>query len=153
MPEHLFKVWEEIAADLKDRYVMLFLDYDGTLTPITERPEMAKLTSEVRDILRELARLAGIKIAVISGRALSDLKKRVRIPGLIYVGNHGLELHSPKIRYVHPAAMEFKQLLQKIAVRLKKNYESFPGIIVENKIFTLSIHYRNLSPGKVDSAK
>lgn len=153
MPEHLFKAWDGIAAVFKDRYVMLFLDYDGTLTPIAERPEMAKLTVPVRSILRELARQEGIKIALISGRALGDLEKRVRIPGLIYAGNHGLELHSPKIRHVHPAAVEFKQILGKIAGRLKKIYGDLPGIIVENKIFTLGIHYRNLAPGKVDFAK
>ncbi|MBI4430760.1 MAG: trehalose-phosphatase [Candidatus Omnitrophica bacterium] len=153
MMKHLFDAWEKIAPHLRARYVMLFLDYDGTLTPIVERPEMAKLAPDVRNILRELVRQEGIKIVVISGRSLSNLEKLVRIPGLIYVGNHGFELHGSKIHHVHPAAEKSKQLLHKIAGRLKKDYGALLGIIVENKTLTISIHYRRLDPGKVDFAK
>ncbi|MBI3317282.1 MAG: trehalose-phosphatase [Candidatus Omnitrophica bacterium] len=153
MPQHLFDEWDEVRPDLRDRDILLFLDYDGTLTPIKERPEMAKLHSEVRNILRALARQEDVQIAIISGRSLSNLEKLIRIPGLTYVGNHGLELHGPKIRHVHPSAQESKLLLHKIAMRLKKAFGPLPGIIVENKIFTLSVHYRQLDPNKIDFAK
>ncbi|OGW79978.1 MAG: trehalose-phosphatase [Omnitrophica bacterium GWA2_52_8] len=153
MPRHLFGGWEEIAKALRDRYVILFLDYDGTLSPIAERPEMAKLLPGVRNVLKELSRQRGVKIAVISGRALNDLEQRVRIPGLTYAGNHGFELRGTKIRYAHPAAEKLKRVLRKIAGRLKNTCAAFPGIILENKLFTISIHYRQASPKIVNLAK
>lgn len=153
MMKHLFDVWDEVEERLRGRYIMLFLDYDGTLTPIVGRPEMARLAPNVKNILRELARQEGIKVVVISGRSLSNLEKRIRIPSLIYVGNHGFELHGPRIRHVHPSAADSRQLLRTITGRLKKAYDTLPGIVVENKTFTVSIHYRQLAPEKVDFAK
>jgi trehalose-phosphatase len=69
----------------------LFLDFDGVLAPIVERPEDAYPPAATR---AELARLVGRYglVAVVSGRAGSDVKERVGVPGVVYVGSHGLEL-------------------------------------------------------------
>jgi trehalose 6-phosphate phosphatase len=69
----------------------LFLDFDGVLAPIVERPEDAYPPAETR---AELARLAGRYglVAVVSGRAGPDVRDRVGVPGVVYVGSHGLEL-------------------------------------------------------------
>jgi len=153
MIRHFFDVYDEISPTLKNRYVMLFLDYDGTLTPIVERPELAKLSYAAKKALKELARLKEIKIVLISGRSLSDLKKLVRIPGLIYVGNHGFEFEGPKIRYVHPGALAAKRHLSNLERRFKKAFRDFPGILVENKKLTLSVHYRQVEFEKIGQAK
>ncbi len=151
--KHLFSVWEDIKLLLKDRYVVLFLDYDGTLSPIMARPSMARLTFQQREGLKELSHQPGIRLAVISGRALLDVKKRVGVPGLVYAGNHGLELEGPKIRHVHPIAEEFKRLAKKLVDRLQLAYALLPEILVESKTYSISVHYRQVPDDKVEFAK
>lgn len=69
----------------------LFLDFDGVLAPIVARPEDAYPPPETR---AELARLAAryALVAVVSGRGGDDVRARVAVDGLVYVGSHGLEL-------------------------------------------------------------
>jgi trehalose 6-phosphate phosphatase len=80
--EHVTAAPEEAA---------IFLDFDGVLAPIVARPEDAYLPAETR---AELTRLAGryALVAVVSGRAGEDLRGRVAVDGIVYVGSHGLEL-------------------------------------------------------------
>jgi len=72
--------------------VALFLDFDGVLAPIVERPEDAYPPAETRT---ELERLVGLYelVAVVSGRAGDDVRRRVAVDGIVYVGSHGLELN------------------------------------------------------------
>jgi trehalose 6-phosphate phosphatase len=69
----------------------LFLDFDGVLAPIVDRPEDAYPPEETRDELARLAARYGL-VAVVSGRAGDDVRERVAVDGLVYVGSHGLEL-------------------------------------------------------------
>lgn len=124
----------------------LFLDYDGTLTPIVKTPHRALLSKSRRKILKQLIKNPHILVAVISGRMLSDLKKKVPLRGLFYAGNHGFEIEGPEIKITHPRALRAKPLLRKIKARLKKAYGKIKGVIVEDKILTLSLHYRMVSP-------
>ena len=80
--EHVTAAPEEAA---------IFLDFDGVLAPIVDRPEDAYPPAETR---AELARLAGryALVAVVSGRAGDDVRSRVDVDGIVYVGSHGLEL-------------------------------------------------------------
>lgn len=122
---------------------LLLLDYDGTLTPIVRRPDLAKLSAYSREILRRLSRRSHIKMAIISGRKLSDIKKLVGIPHLIYVGNHGFEIEIEGKRFIFPAARRFAPVLRKIKSELTRSLK-VKGIFIEDKKFTLSIHYRLL---------
>jgi len=151
--QHLLSVWNELLATIKECPVMLFLDYDGTLTPIVRHPSFAKLSLTGKKLLRSLVRTEGIKTVIVSGRSLADMKDRMDIPGLIYVGNHGLEFEGPQIRYVHPMARASKKLLRQLAKKLAQSLKFFPKVFVENKALTLSVHYRQLSPSKVKKAK
>lgn len=69
----------------------LFLDFDGVLAPIVERPQDAYPPAETRAELRRLAGRYAL-VAVVSGRAGDDVRARVAVDGLVYVGSHGLEL-------------------------------------------------------------
>lgn len=151
--QHLLSAWPEMASKLKVDTIMLFLDYDGTLTPIVERPQDAKLSLQRRKTLQDLAQTEGIKMALVSGRALRDLKKQLGIQGIIYVGNHGIEFEDDKSYFIYPGALPWKSLLKKLADRLTQILKPFPSVFVENKNFTLSVHYRQLSFEKVDQAK
>ena len=151
--KHLLTAWEEISQQIEGRDVMLFLDYDGTLAPIAAHPGMARLSPCGKEKLKRLARGKGVQVAIISGRALDELKKQVGIPGLIYAGNHGLEFEGPGIRHEHPAALEAKEVIKELVVMLTKVFRAIPGVWVEYKILTVSIHYRQASPERVDKAR
>jgi len=121
--------------------LVLFLDYDGTLTPIREKPSLAKIKKSTRALLKKLASKRNLKIFIISGRSLKDVKSLIRVKGLCYIGNHGIEFEGPGFRYTHPGAKKLKSTVQKCYKLFRTNLK-FKGILVENKIYTLSVHYR-----------
>ncbi len=129
----------------------LFLDYDGTLTPIVKKPTLAILSVPRRRSLKKASKNKRIKIAVVSGRKLSDLKQKVNIKGIYYAGNHGFEIEGPNIKVIHPKAKKIIPTLKKINSKLKSALKGIKGIIVEDKALTLSLHYR--LAGKKDLRK
>src|SRR5216110_3553904 len=74
----------------------VFLDYDGTLTPIVSQPEDAWLADSMRQALRELA--ARAPVAILSGRDLDDVRRRVDLDGIVYAGCHGFDIAGPGFR-------------------------------------------------------
>ncbi|MBM4461852.1 MAG: trehalose-phosphatase [Chloroflexi bacterium] len=152
--QHLFSVWPEVAQRLKAaRGVLLFSDYDGTLTPIVDRPELADLPAETRRLLRALAHRHRFTVGIISGRALSDLKHRVGIESIVYAGNHGLEIEGPGISFINPLAEEMKPVLRLIHQALSKALATVRGSLVEDKGLSLSVHYRRVEEKEVEKAK
>ncbi|MDP2954244.1 MAG: trehalose-phosphatase, partial [Chloroflexota bacterium] len=128
-------------------------DYDGTLTPIVSRPEDAHFPEKTRELLRSLARHRLFLVGVISGRALSDLKQRVGIGGIIYAGNHGLEIEGPGISLVNPLAEEMRPVFHLMHQVLSKALSTVRGVIVEDKGLTLSVHYRMVPDDSSDQVK
>lgn len=129
--------------------LLLFLDYDGTLTPIVSKPHLAKLTQTRRTLLKKISRNPDIIMTVVSGRQLSNLKKLVRLSGIYYAGNHGFEMIGPKTRTIHPKAKAAIPDLRKIKAELKNKLKGIKGILVEDKILTLSLHYRLVRSSQV----
>lgn len=147
--EHLLSAWSEVAEQLGSaRHVLLLLDYDGTLTPIAPRPELADLPEGVRQSLEALARQRRLTLAIISGRALVDIKEKVGISGIVYAGNHGLEIEGPQISFVSPLAEEFKPVLRRLHHQLSQALGAVKGALVEDKGLTLSVHYRQVADNK-----
>lgn len=141
--QHLFSAWQEVAAKLQEaKHILLLSDYDGTLTPIVERPELAILAEETRGLLKRLASSRRITLGVISGRALADLRQKVGLGHIIYAGNHGLEIEGPGLRFIHPLAEEIKPLLRLIHRLLAKAFGATPAVLVEHKGLSLTVHYR-----------
>ena len=98
--KHLFGDWTNISKRIQEaQNLFLFLDYDGTLTPIVSTPDLALCPSEVKATLVKLRDLPKVSLAIISGRSLEDIREKVGIPGIIYVGNHGLEIENPAGRH------------------------------------------------------
>lgn len=139
LPEFSAEIMEKIC---RTGQTMLLLDYDGTLTPIVERPEDAHLTEDTRGLLRQLAGVPSLLVGVISGRSLEDLKGRVGVDGLIYVGNHGFEIESPQFKYTHPAAEAARPVLEMIRNFLVRATGQIEGVLLEDKGLSLSLHYR-----------
>lgn len=152
--EHLFSAWPEVARRLKEAWrVLLLSDYDGTLTPIVDRPELADLPASTRQLLQALAHQHRFTVGIISGRALADLKQRVDIGNIVYAGNHGLEIEGPGIRFINPLAEEIKPVLRIIHQALSNALHTVRGALVEDKGLSLSVHYRRVEEGEVERAK
>lgn len=141
--KHLFAEWAVVDGQLRQaKHILLFSDFDGTLAPIVEQPEFAHLSESVRDILRALSRQSRFTVGIISGRALKDLKSRVGITGILYAGNHGLEIEGPGLSFIHPFAEELRPVLHLLSQVLTKALKPLTGVFVEDKGLSLSIHYR-----------
>lgn len=122
--------------------IELFCDYDGVLTSIAPRPEDAVLDPHVRDLLTKLRDSSSIRVHIISGRSLDDVAGLVGVERLTYSGNHGLEIRGPKVDRMHPLAHEINDTIQELYDALRDAMQQFPGVIVEYKRLTLSVHYR-----------
>lgn len=141
--EHLLTAWPRVARMLGGaRHILLLSDYDGTLTPIVERPELATLPAHTRSLLKALSQQRRMTVGIVSGRALSDLKKRVGLEGLVYAGNHGLEIDGPHLNFVSPVAEELRPVLNVMHYVLLRALGTVKGVLVENKGLTLTVHYR-----------
>ncbi len=138
-------LWRRLGPWLAQRpTVALFLDYDGTLTPLAPRPEEARLSDAARETLAEAARTPNLDVVIVTGRALDDVKRLVDAPGLTYVANHGLEIDGPGLAFRHPDADRFRAALEEAAAELAAL--GVPGAQVERKGLTLGYHLRGVEP-------
>ncbi len=141
---HLINVWPSVSRRLASvPRVLLLFDYDGTLTPIVARPEAATLSDETRQMLSALAGMERFVVGVVSGRSLPDLEAMVAVPSLVYAGNHGLEMKGGGMDFVHPDAPAFEASLAEVARLLERELANAPGVVVDNKRLTLTVHFRN----------
>jgi trehalose 6-phosphate phosphatase len=122
--------------------MLVALDFDGTLSPIVERPEEARLLDGLAEPLHRLVRRPDTVAAIVSGRGLADVRGRVRLHPVYYAGNHGFEIEGPGLVRVHPAAEEARPALEACARKLESALADEPGTQVEDKRWTLSVHYR-----------
>jgi trehalose-phosphatase len=122
--------------------ISLFLDFDGTLTPIVTDPMEVWLDASTRNILERLSRTNDIVPTIISGRAIDDLRMRVCLPDIIYAGNRGLEISGPHVEFVHPVAAASSVHLLGITDLLASELRPIPGVSVEFKGLTSTVHYR-----------
>jgi trehalose 6-phosphate phosphatase len=146
--KYLFSAWDEFSADcMAAPHILLLADYDGTLTPIVSRPEDAVLSASVREILTSLSQKKSFSVGVISGRSIEEIKRLVQIKDIYYSGNHGLEIDGPALEYRNPAALSARTLIGSLSARLSAELSGTGGVIVQNKGFSLSVHYRLVKPG------
>lgn len=144
---HVFSGWSKLEKMLTPGTLLLLMDYDGTLTPIVEKPEDAALSPDVRRFLSRV--LKHHPTAVISGRSLKDIRKLVGLRKIYYAGNHGLEIDGPGLKLVKPEAKRMASTLGKICIDLKSELGNIDGVIVEDKGLTASVHYRLVARRKL----
>ena len=124
----------------------VFLDYDGTLTPIVSQPEDAWLSDSMRQKLRELA--ARAPVAILSGRDLDDVRRRVNIDAIVYAGSHGFDIAGPHgLR--RQMATEFLPTLDLAEKELHAALDGISGARVERKRFSIAAHYRHVNENDV----
>ena len=137
-----FETW--LAPRIGDQGVALLLDYDGTLAAICDHPAEAQPTPGMRGALDACVARDDMRVAVISGRSLADLRQIFPTPGLTLAGNHGLEIAgaaTPAFR--HPDLVHFTSRLAALADELEATIG--PGAWVERKGATLTVHVRGVA--------
>jgi alpha,alpha-trehalase len=141
---------DEIRSLLPGRHLAVFLDYDGTLTPIVERPEDALLPDGTRMAIERLGAL--VPVAIVSGRDLADVRNLVGVERIAYAGSHGFDLVLPD-GSAQQRATEFLPDLEAAAAELSDGLEAFPAARIERKAFGIAVHVRQLSDALVPSVE
>jgi trehalose-phosphatase len=139
---HLLNHWKECKDTFEGRPLALFLDFDGTLSPIAPTPDEAVFPKKNKDLLEKISKSNKCKVTVVSGRSLKDIKKRVGIRQMTYVGNHGLEIEGPKIKFEYLIPKHIQKSIHQLKEELIRSLSSIKGLLFDEKGLTLSIHYR-----------
>lgn len=146
LPSALGEV-EALAA--RPERLALFLDYDGTLTPIVSRPEEAVLSAEMRETVRSLA--ARVPVIIVSGRGRRNVEEMVGIEGLGYVGSHGFDIVGPGgpdgSGVAREVAADVLPTLDVAEQELRDAIGHIPGALVERKRFGIAVHFRLVADG------
>ena len=138
----------EILAAAGSRRFVVFLDYDGTLSPIVDRPELAVLSPNMRETLERLANK--YVVAIISGRDLKDVKRRVGVTDIYYAGSHGYRISGPNgFRHTVEMETDYLSVLDQAERNLKKSVANISGAIVERKHLSIAVHYRLVDEDKL----
>src|ERR671921_2088672 len=134
---------DELTRLLVVRRPAVFLDYDGTLTPIVDRPEDAVISHGMRRTVRELA--GRCPVCVVSGRDRRVVQELIGLDDLIIAGSHGFDIWSPEGTVEREEGAEFEALLDEVKARLHEGLVPIEGALVEPKRSSVAAHYRLVS--------
>ncbi|MGH3719742.1 MAG: trehalose-phosphatase [Pseudonocardiaceae bacterium] len=142
---HALRDSRRFTRCLAGRRPAVFLDYDGTLTPIVDRPEDAVISERMRDAVRRLAERA--TVCVVSGRDRSVVAEWMDVAGLVIAGSHGFDMGNDRDGPFHrDAVADVEGLLSTVTDRLRTEVEPVQGAVVEPKRFSVAVHYRLVAP-------
>ncbi|SDK93629.1 trehalose-phosphatase [Natronorubrum texcoconense] len=126
-------------------HLLCCLDFDGTLAPIVDDPDAAVPTAANEAAVATLAATSSVTTAIVSGRALADVRQRIDGPKT-YAGNHGLELERGESVAVHPVARKRAAKIERVCTALETALEHVPNTRIENKRLTGTVHVRSVPP-------
>ncbi|KAK1435487.1 hypothetical protein QVD17_01251 [Tagetes erecta] len=141
-------MFEEIMSAAKMKQVVIFLDYDGTLSPIVENPDHAYMDPQMREVVKNVAKY--FPTAIVSGRCRAKVYNFVRLSELYYAGSHGMDIKGPSSRkhqqgnqnVLCQPAKDFLPMMNEVYKILTEKTKDIRGSNVENNKFCLSVHYR-----------
>jgi trehalose 6-phosphate phosphatase len=132
---------DAIEKRLSGKRPAVFLDYDGTLTPIVDRPDQAVLSDEGRAAVRALSQRC--TVAIISGRDRPDVQRLVGLDDLVYAGSHGFDIGTPSGRSIkYEVCAAYGDVLQQVEKRLDAELGGIDGVLIEPKKCSIAVHYR-----------
>ena len=139
--DNLYNVRTGKGALITGKKLVFFLDYDGTLTPIVDRPDLAIMAEDMRDAVKAVAKKH--MVAIVSGRMREDVQNLVKIDGIFYAGSHGFDIEGPGgFSMIQPKAKESIPVVSRLIETLKKELKDVEGALVEEKKFSVAVHYR-----------
>ncbi len=134
-----------IIQRLKAQRPVIFLDYDGTLTPIVSRPDLATLSAEMRETVAALA--ARCPVAIVSGRDRADVRNLVQLDTVLYAGSHGFDISGPEgLQMQHQQGADFLPILDQAEALLQQKLKTIPAAFIERKKFSIAVHFRSVAP-------
>jgi len=134
----------EIVDELEGKKLLLLLDFDGTLAPIVSYHDDAAISDSLRTLVKSLAKIS--TTAIISGRGMADVRKRVAVEGIYYAGSHGFEISGPGgFSREQEDARQSLPALRSLEKQLRQELKDISGVGFENKKFSLAIHYRQVA--------
>lgn len=133
----------DLATLLAGRSPAVFLDYDGTLSAITEHPDQAVLPDATRSALEGLA--ATHPVAIVSGRDRTDVQGKVALDDLYYAGSHGFDISGPD-GFSEQRGAEYRSVLGLAADELESRAGALDGVWVERKRYAVAVHFRQAAP-------
>lgn len=134
-------------APVRAGRAVLFLDYDGTLTPIVDRPEEARLAESTRTVLAALA--ARCAVTIVTGRDVAVARRFVRLDSLGYAGCHGFDIVGPPGSGLRKeVAVDHLPVLDEAEALLRRELDGVRGALVERKRFSVSSHVRLVAPSE-----
>jgi trehalose 6-phosphate phosphatase len=149
---HALADGDEFARRLGGARPAVFLDYDGTLTPIVDRPEDAVISDSMREAVRDLARRC--TVCVVSGRDRPVVQELMGVHDLVVAGSHGFDIWSPDAGTIeHEAAGGFESLLADVTSQLEESLGSVEGAVVEPKRASVAAHYRLVEESERDRVR
>lgn len=143
---------DEIGKHIHSRDVVyVFLDYDGTLTPIVSNPPDAVMTPESRQAVLTLSKARRAVVSIVTGRKLSTVREFVQLEEIAYAGSHGFDIVLEGGQSVQ-FGQEYLCDLKGMYDSLQDMMSTYPGMLIEDNLFALSVHYRNMKSDSVDDA-
>jgi len=149
----------EVEADVLQRIAaahcaFCFLDYDGTLSPLAPTPGQARPLPGAAAVLAALAESPGIRVALVTGRTVTEIRRLVDVPGIYYIGIHGLEICLPDGSFeLSEHAAVVRAALPPIKQQIEQAIGKRPGILIEDKGLALACHYRLASRAEAARAR
>jgi trehalose 6-phosphate phosphatase len=135
---------DAFARRMGDAQPAVFLDYDGTLTPIVDRPADAVISESMRETVRALAQRC--VVCVVSGRDRPVVQELMGVHDLVVAGSHGFDIWSPRDGTIeHEAARGFEEPLARATAQLQAALRPIEGAVVEPKRASVAAHYRLVS--------
>lgn len=138
--------WSELAGRMRGKRLAVFLDYDGTLVPMAPRPELAVLSAEMRSALAAVAR--AWPTAIVSGRALENVERMTGLQDVVYAGCHGFDISGPAGLRLQ-IGLESTGALREAAAELRRRTRDIEGVLVEEKRFSVAVHFRQVERSAV----
>lgn len=129
--------------------LVLVTDYDGTLVPFVDHPQNARLTPLSRQTLEQLTRLARVRVGILSGRSIDDLRCIVGLQGVHFGGTSGIELEIEGNAVTPPNAIRARELVLRVRDLLTAGLVEYPGLWIQEKKFGITLHYQNLAPARI----
>lgn len=136
---------DAIVERLGGTPLALLLDIDGTLCELVNDPMAARLPAHTHRALARLAATPGVFIALVTGRGVADARRIVDIPSVAIVGNHGLEqVDTDGRQRAIDGWSDVAPMIRAVATRLTAVAQRFPGAELEDKEYSLTMHYRRI---------
>jgi trehalose 6-phosphate phosphatase len=146
----LIPLLSEIGDRIGGSPRIIMLDVDGTLAPIAPRPQDAVVPPATRRAVAALAARPGVHVVIVSGRGAADARRLVSVGNIWVIGNHGLEMMGPQGETdIVPEAESFRSAMAQASRRITASLTHVAGVVLEDKVWTLSVHYRLADAGVV----